>query len=122
MNWAKSKYNENIIDNRISVTTLEFLCESKYHTVYQVTGENPNQYVVVWKDQQDLTNYVRNNIGSVFGLKFLKKSNSKHSYTVNTPHGLVVAITLAEASALVDGAENFPRSLYVTSNGNVIIE
>lgn len=121
-NWARARYSERVIDDKVLLGTLEPVCESKFNAIYQVAGENPHQYVVVWKDQHQLTDLIRDNIGSVFGMKFLKKSNSKYSYDVKTPHGTVMAVTLAEASVLVDGTEDDQRSLYVTSMGNVIIE
>lgn len=122
MTWAKAKYGDTIIDNRIILSTLEFLCESRYSTVYQVTAEDPNQYIVVFKDQRELHDLLKSHTGCIFGLKFLKRNNSKFSYTVNTPHGKVVAVTLAEAVVLMSGTLEDPRNLYVTSSGNVIIE
>jgi hypothetical protein len=122
MNWARARYTPSVIEDRVVLATLELLCNSKYHIVYQLTGDDTNQYIVVWKDQHALSDLLQDNPGAVFGLKFLKRNNSKYAYDVNTPHGRVLAVTLAEAAVLVDGTEDNPRNLYVTSSGTVIIE
>lgn len=121
-NWARAKYHENIIEDRVLLGTLEFVCKNKYNVVFQVSGDNPDQYVVMWRDQHELCSLIQDNPGAVFGLKFLKRNNSKYSYDVNTPHGRVMAVTIAEAAVLVDGTEDDPRNLYVTPMGNIIIE
>lgn len=119
LNWAKAKYSGDQVQSRAIITTLDYCDTVGRFNIYQMIN---GQYVVIFDDQRELLNYVNLNLGSIFMVRFLHEDNNKYSYTVEINGIEVTVLTVARAVVLVQGSEEEPRKMYVSTDELITIE
>ncbi|MCO6746510.1 hypothetical protein KQH42_30375, partial [Streptomyces sp. CHA1] len=65
-------------------TLTEVTTVGKFNVFHMETGD---KNAVVFSDQADLLSYIRENLGSVFALRFLKTTSKMYKYFVPTEDG-----------------------------------
>lgn len=118
LDWHNASYGKNEVQSVGIMTTLRYLgTNGRYHVYNMDNGQN----IVIFSNQQVLKDYVDENLGSVFLLRFLHPENSKYKYTVEIgEYEELEVLTLARAVVLIPGSIENPRYVYVKGNTNHI--
>ncbi len=109
MEWVRASYNKSDIQARAFITTLKPVESRGVYNVFQASN---GDFVVVFSNQKGLLDYINDNIGSVFAIRFLQENHSYYSYTREIGGELMKVTTLASASVLIPGTPDEPRNMY----------
>ena len=114
LDWHNASYGKNEVQSTAIMTTLRYLgTNGRYHVQNMDNGQN----IVIFSNQQVLKDYVDENLGSVFLLRFLHPENSKYKYSIEIgEYGELDVLTLARAAVLVPGSIEEPRYVYINEN------
>lgn len=100
MAWIKASYSTEEMDNSsVTLSTLTFVATVGRYNIFKLDNGNIN--VVIFGNQKQLLQLVLNHENCIFALKFLKSSNNKHKYTLNTPLGSLEVRTIAAAGIVM---------------------
>jgi hypothetical protein len=119
LNWIKATYNNNEVDMKAYITTMEFVGMSGVYNVYKLSDDS---FVTTFNNQPSVRNYVDLNLGSIFMIRFLNPDNGKYTYTIELNKKPTVVYTIARIVVLVQGSEEVPRKLHYASEQLAYIE
>lgn len=79
MDWTTARYNKEVIDNKVYLTTLEFVEKQGKYNIFRT---NDGKYVVTFDDQKKLLSTIHDNAGSVFAISFLTPDCAYREYSI----------------------------------------
>jgi len=118
LDWVRATYSDSAVQDKAIITTLEKRGTFGRYNVYLTNvGEN----VVVFSNQENLLEYIDNNVNSVFAIKLVEEEDVKYSYSIYLGDEPVTVYTIARARVLIPGTLNDERDLHVLG-GSIIVE
>jgi hypothetical protein len=112
LEWIKASYSDGQVQDKAMVCTLSFVeTVGRYH-IYKV--DDLNLHLVVFHNQSELRDYMKENVHSVFAIKLLLEDNNKYMYQVEMGGTDLSVYTIARACVLVPGTEENPTMVYTT--------
>lgn len=119
LNWIRASYEIGEINPRAYITTLEFVgVKGAYHVYKTCNGI----HIATYNNQPTVRNYIDENLGSIFMVRFLHEDNNKYAYTVELNKETIPVITIASVVVLIQGSEQEPRGLHYDSDDLVYID
>lgn len=103
----KANYSDRLVDKRMVLTTLTKVEDTSLSTVY-VTN-NPEVFLVVFHNQAALTDYIKQNVDGLFGIRLIREGKKYCSYNIPLESGEeVLARTIAEAYNILNKDNDEP--------------
>ncbi|WCS68481.1 hypothetical protein Goe16_00630 [Bacillus phage vB_BsuM-Goe16] len=106
MEWITAKYNKEVIDSKVYLTTLEFVEKQGKYNIFRT---NDGKLVVTFDDQKKLLSTIHDNAGSVFAISFLTPDCTFKEYSIKDEEK---ACTLGRVGVAVKAPEGVALEMY----------